>query len=1057
MVPDSIPKDNTALLRQYRSLLEINNAVVSQLDLRELLRTTSAILRQHIHHDTAGISLYEKASGMLRAFALDNPPEHWEEGLLLPLEGTPHGLAFQTRQAVWRERIDLTEFPATAVQAAYQVSIRSGCAVPLIARDRVIGVLAIGSQREGSITSADAEMLQLIANQIASAVANALNFERARKAEQEVQRKLERERLMLEINNAVVTQLDLRELARVTAARLREVLQHDITGISLYDPAINQFRAYMFDLPDTLPAIPEGTPMPLEGTVGGMAFLSGQPVFMNRPDPGVQASEFDRRLMEAGIQSGGVIPLIAHDRKLGFLGVGSFQEDAFSEADQELLCHIANQIAIAVENALNFERAQVAEQQAKRQAERVQLLLQVNNAIASALDLPSLFRAVSACLRQVFRLDYAVMGLYNEQEDILRVHVLDRGEGIELLQEGQIATLDDTPVGLAIRTKQVVVTGVDYLAQFPSEVVRRAVSQGIRANCSAPLLRQNRVIGAMSMASKTEAAFTQDDGELFMKIADQVAIAVENALNFERTRKAEQEVTRQLARERLMLEINNAVVSHLDLRELMHATSASLRAVIPHDFVGITLYDAEQNVLRPYVYMGEQPEGMRVIEEGMAIPLASTPLGEVFTSERPLLLTKPDPERFTSDLARRILGMGVKSGCGIPLLAHNRKLGVLGIGSYREEAFTAADLDLLTHIASQLAIAVENALAFREIETLKNKLASEKLYLEDEIRTEHNFEELIGASRSFKRILKQIETVAPTDSAVLIRGETGTGKELIARAIHNLSTRRERTLVKLNCAAIPTGLLESELFGHEKGAFTGAITQRIGRFELAHHGTLLLDEIGDIPVELQPKLLRVLQEQEFERLGSTRTQKVNVRMIAATNADLEQLVAEKKYRSDLYYRLNVFPITIPPLRERAEDIPLLARFFTRKYARRMKKPIEAIPAEAMEALTAYHWPGNVRELEHFIERAVVLTQGTALEISQSELKPMRKPAAVSIPTDSPSNSSSLATLEAAEREHILRALAETNWVIGGPQGAAARLGMKRTTLQSRMQKLGITR
>src|SRR5262249_37115527 len=305
-------------------------------------------------------------------------------------------------------------------------------------------------------------------------------------------------------------------------------------------------------------------------------------------------------------------------------------------------------------------------------------------------------------------------------------------------------------------------------------------------------------------------------------------------------------------------------------------------------------------------------------------------------------------------------------------------------------------------------------------------------------------EELIVASPAFKRILKQVETVAPTDSTVLIRGETGTGKELIARAIHYLSGRSERTLVKINCAAIPTGLLESELFGHEKGAFTGAIAQRVGRFELAHKGTLFLDEVGDIPFELQPKLLRVLQEQEFERLGSTRTQKVDVRLIAATNTDLEQMVADKKYRGDLYYRLNVFPVTIPPLRERREDISALVRFFTQRHARRLKKRIEAIPADAMTALTGYHWPGNVRELEHFIERAVILTPGSDLEVSISELK---QPAATAAARN-------ISTLEAAEREHILRALQETNWVVGGPNGAAARLGMKRTTLQSRMQKLG---
>jgi formate hydrogenlyase transcriptional activator len=295
-----------------------------------------------------------------------------------------------------------------------------------------------------------------------------------------------------------------------------------------------------------------------------------------------------------------------------------------------------------------------------------------------------------------------------------------------------------------------------------------------------------------------------------------------------------------------------------------------------------------------------------------------------------------------------------------------------------------------------------------------------------------------------------LQTVAPTDSTILVLGETGTGKELIARAIHNLSARRERTLVKVNCAAIPTGLLESELFGHEKGAFTGAIAQRVGRFELAHRGTLFLDEVGDIPLELQPKLLRVLQEQEFERLGSTRTTRVDVRMVAATNVDLVQKVAENQFRSDLYYRLNVFPVTIPPLRERREDIPLLVRYFAQKYARRTKKPIDAIPTKAMTALTDYHWPGNVRELENFIERAVILSRGVELEITLTELKQRTKLTAAA-------SSDGFATLEHAEREHIVRALGETNWVIGGLTGAAARLGMKRTTLQSRMRKLGIAR
>ncbi len=380
------------------------------------------------------------------------------------------------------------------------------------------------------------------------------------------------------------------------------------------------------------------------------------------------------------------------------------------------------------------------------------------------------------------------------------------------------------------------------------------------------------------------------------------------------------------------------------------------------------------------------------------------------------------------------------------MLRGERILGALNTGSRRAAAFTQDDVDLLVQISNEVAIAIENALAFRQIAELRDRLAEEKLYLEDEIRTEYDFEEIVGESPAWKKVLHDVETVAPTDSTVLIQGESGTGKELIARAIHNLSQRRERTFVKVNCAAIPTGLLESELFGHEKGAFTGAIAQKIGRFELADRGTLLLDEIGDIPLELQPKLLRVLQEREFERLGSTRTLKVDVRLIASTNRDLTRMVAEKEFRGDLFYRLNVFPISLPPLRERRQDIPLLARYFAQKYAQRMNKPIETVPAEAMEALTRWHWPGNVRELENFIERAVILSRGTVLKLPISEIAD-----SAAAPSSTPT------TLEEAEREHILKALRETHWVIGGPNGAAVRLGLKRTTLQSRMQKLGITR
>ena len=403
----------------------------------------------------------------------------------------------------------------------------------------------------------------------------------------------------------------------------------------------------------------------------------------------------------------------------------------------------------------------------------------------------------------------------------------------------------------------------------------------------------------------------------------------------------------------------------------------------------------------------------------------------------------------------RVKPYGVESFCWLPLTTPRRRLGALVFTSKEPSAYDAADVGFLQHVANQVAVAVENALAFEEIAALKDQLAKEKAYLEEEVRTEHYFGEIVGESAALRRVLKQVETVAPTDSTVLIRGETGTGKELVARAMHDLSPRRERTFVKLNCAAIPTGLLESELFGHEKGAFTGAVSQKIGRFELAHKGTLFLDEVGDIPTELQPKLLRVLQEQEFERLGGTKTIRVDVRLASATHRDLARCVADGRFREDLYYRLNVFPVVLPPLRERPDDIPRLVRHFTQRFARRMGRRIETIPSAVMEALVRYPWPGNVRELQNVIERAVILSPGLSLQVPVTDLRLASSPLASA--EEASGEKKAAATLADAEREHIRGVLRETGWVVGGPKGAAARLGMKRSTLQWKMKKLGISR
>jgi formate hydrogenlyase transcriptional activator len=461
------------------------------------------------------------------------------------------------------------------------------------------------------------------------------------------------------------------------------------------------------------------------------------------------------------------------------------------------------------------------------------------------------------------------------------------------------------------------------------------------------------------------------------------------------------------------------------------------------------LYEPETGQYRCHVLQVSKNESF--VEEGRADKSLKSPGCVAFTTRAPAVFGEQDlialaPE---SKIAQHLLAEGVKSFCSIPLLSHDRILGTLNVGRLREDAFNREDVELLAQVAQQIAIAVENGLAYREIAELKEKLNEEKLYLEHEIRTEHNFEDIVGESAPLKHVLAQIEIVSPTDSTVLIQGETGTGKELVARAIHNLSGRRSRTFVKLNCAAIPTGLLESELFGHEKGAFTGAIAQKIGRVELANGGTLFLDEVGDIPLELQSKFLRVLQEQEFERLGSNRTIRVDVRLVAATNRDLAQMVTDKQFRSDLYYRLNVFPILNPPLRDRSEDVPALVQYFTQKFAGRMNKRITNVPAETMATLSRYHWPGNIRELENFIERAVILTRSSSLAAPLGELKKRH--------VASDGDSRRLSTLEDAEREHIRQALQQSNWFVGGPAGAAARLGMKRTTLQSKMAKLGIER
>jgi formate hydrogenlyase transcriptional activator len=684
-------------------------------------------------------------------------------------------------------------------------------------------------------------------------------------------------------------------------------------------------------------------------------------------------------------------------------------------------------------------------QEAETARHQYQTLLMVTESIASHRDLSELFHDLAQSLRNVVQFDYLSIRLHDPQGNVMRRHILERSSPVELDQE--------LPVGGSLggwvweNQQPMLIDKVENEIRFP-RAIKVLRENGIKSCCSLPLSTAHRRLGAMTLGSVRERAYQTTDLAFLEQVAKQVAVAVDNALTHENAQLYQQQLARERDRLSLLLDVTNAVVSSLDLKALLGSTAACLRLVMPHEYTTLTLYDPETNALRLHAL--DFPIGHGFIREDTTVPIEDSPAGLAYSSRRAVVMNREELERLTSEIGRLLLAEKIQSVCSVPMISHDHVFGTLSVASLRENAFLPENVQLLSQVASQVAIGVENALAYYQIEQFKNKLAEEKLYLEDEIRTEYNFEEIIGQSPALKRILKQVETVAPTDSTVLLLGETGTGKELIARAIHNLSSRRERMLVRVNCAAIPTSLLESELFGHEKGAFTGAVAQRIGRFELANRGTIFLDEIGDIPLELQPKLLRVLQEQEFERLGGTRTMRVDVRLVAATNSNLIKMVDEKRFRSDLFYRLNVFPILVPPLRERREDIPLLVRHFVQKYGRQMKKQIDTIPTKAMKALSEYHWPGNVRELENFIERAVILSRGSELQPPLAELAQRKKPP----PAVSPNSST---TLEEAERDHILRALKDTSWVIGGPAGAAARLGMKRTTLHSLVKRLGITR
>ncbi len=910
---------------------------------------------------------------------------------------------------------------------------------------------------------------------------------------------------LFRVSQTLISIRSSEELFSILARELRAVVNFYVMGVGIYDENAHEMRTTSYGEPGVPLQAPKFAP---EETFSWWVYQHQQPLIIPSLDAETRFPAVAEMLKSRGVRSVCALPLTTVHRRLGGLAVGSIEADAYSSEEVSFLSLVANQVALAVDDALNVDASQDAKDALRASEESFRQIVDSIPAFAWYAGPDGKIEYLNQRI-----LDYTAERQENlvgfgwanvlHSEDVDRtkkawLHSVETGEPCDVEQRvrrfdniyrwfrttaqplrdksgrvirwyGVATDIEDwkrAEEGLRERelNLRLVVDSIpglvctmsaagefqlfnrqilEYFGKTPAELKSWATSDLVHPD-DLP-----RVIAAFTSSIESGHPY---DSEHRCRRADGVyrwfqvrALPVRDTegriiswyilfTDIDERKRAEDRL-------QLLLDVTNQVVSNLQLRDLLRAISASVRRVMQCDLVGVFLPDSEGNRLQTFVL--DFPESKGFIREEYCSMEGSLG-GFVFSTGKPWtgntsdvlqLGVKDDP----------IIPEGLKAGCMLPLVSQNRVLGLLGLGRREENAFSQVDIGFLKQVASQIAIAVENALEYGQINEAKDRLAEQKFYLEDEIRREHNFEEIIGNGPRLKAVLESVRIVAPANSTVLIQGETGTGKEVIARAIHNLSSRKGQAFVKVNCAAIPLGLLESELFGHEKGSFTGAIARRTGRFELAHKGTLFLDEVGDIPLELQPKLLRVLQEQEFERLGSSRTQHVDVRLLAATNTNLTRMVAEKKFRSDLYYRLKVFPIDVPPLRDRREDIPLLIRYFANKYARRIGKQIKSIPKETMDALSHYTWPGNIRELQNLMERAVLLSTGPSLRVPLAEILTDVSPA------------SSGNALEQAEREQIVRALQECNWVVGGVHGAAARLGLKRTSLAYKMQKLGISR
>lgn len=697
----------------------------------------------------------------------------------------------------------------------------------------------------------------------------------------------------------------------------------------------------------------------------------------------------------------------------------------------------------------------------RKSEERARTLLEVNNAIISSLTQDSLLTAVSKALHRVLQFDAVALMLHVAERDTFRILAL---EGIvRHFHVGQEIGRANSSVGWAFDHKRHIVRH-DLEAELQYENERRLLEEGMRSHCVVPLIARGTSIGTLNLASKKINQYSDDDASFFQDVAAQIALAVQNMKAYEKISALNAQVSHAAERSRTLLEINNAIITSLTRDALLQSISKVLSGVIHFDRCAFTLYQPEKETFR-FVSMDSEVKS-DYFRAGLEFDRKDSVAGWVYQTLHAALRRDLEKEgKYFND--RRLATEGIRSDCVVPMLARGKCIGTLNLGSKVLNQYSEEDAEFLQEVATQVALAIENMQAYEEINALKSRIEAENVYLQEEILRQHNFDEIVGNSPALLELLHNVEVIAPTDASVLLHGETGTGKELLARAIHSRSRRSGRAMVTVNCGAIPAGLVESELFGHVKGSFTGALQDATGRFELAAGSTLFLDEVGELPAEAQVKLLRVLQEHEFQPVGSGRTKKVDVRIIAATNRNLEEDVRAGRFRSDLFYRLNVLPLRVPALRERRADIPELVLFFLERSCQRFARKVLSVSQETMNHLAAYDWPGNIRELQNVIERGVVLCRGSVLTMGR-DLLPIheaRAPATQSTtatkdprePATKPDQASIRRSLEDIEKEHILRVLESTDGIIDGPTGAAQILALHPSTLRARMKKLKIQR